>query len=76
MFAEVTVPWLIVYVPAVSPVVRASEPASESAPTSEPDGTLKVSVGSLSPYVFDLSAAVTVTARRVMVRSAGTYVSV
>ena len=65
---------MIAYEPASSPTARASEPVSDSEPTSEPVVTVKVSVGSDSPYVLDLFAAVMVIGRAVMVRFAGTKV--
>ena len=67
-------PCVIAYELASSPDSRVSEPMSDSEPTSEPVVTAKVSVGSDSPYVFDLFAAVMVIGRAVMVRFAGTKV--
>ena len=60
LFVFVTVPWLMVYSPMLSPVARVSEPVSVSEPTSAPVAVVKVRAGSVSPYVLVLATAVTV----------------
>ena len=57
----------MVYSPTFSPDTRVGVPASESEPTSAPVAVVKVSAGSLSPYVLVLAVAVTVMGLALMV---------
>ena len=67
LFVFVTVPWLMVYSPTVSPSTRVGVPVSVSSPTSAPVGVVKVRAGSESPYVLVLATAVTVIGLALMV---------
>ena len=51
-----------------------SDPVRESDPTSPPMAVVKVSVGSLSPYVFVFATAVTVIGLALTVNFAGVKV--
>ena len=67
LFELVTVPWLMVYSPTMSPAARVSDPLRVSLLTSAPTAVVKVSSGSASPYVLVFATAVTVMGLALMV---------